>query len=163
MSKRLTIPAGIFALGILAVSGIASAADEVPAPIPSGMTQKHHRADPVAHTQLRLDRLATKLNLTDDQKPAWQTYADSTLGRAKERTAKREAHHMQHGQPHADLDTASKLDRMAQSMRERADTLQKVAQDTRAFENVLSSEQKTIFDLYWKSEMHQRMHHRPAA
>jgi hypothetical protein len=27
----------------------------------------------------------------------------------------------------------------------------------------LSGEQKTIFDLYWKSKMHQRMRHHPAA
>ena len=52
---------------------------------------------------------------------------------------------------------------MSQAMRDRADKLQKVAQDTRAFEGVLSPEQKTIFDLYWKAQFHQRMGHHSLA
>ena len=56
-----------------------------------------------------------------------------------------------------------KLDKMSQAMREPADKLQKLAQDTRAFEGVLSPDQNTIFDLYWKAQMHQRMGHRPLA
>ena len=52
---------------------------------------------------------------------------------------------------------------MSQAMRDRADKLQTVAQDTRAFEGVLSPEQKTIFDLYWKAQFHQRMGHHSLA
>jgi hypothetical protein len=48
-------------------------------------------------------------------------------------------------------------------MQARADALKKVAQDTRAFQQVLSPEQQTIFDLYWKSQRQgMRGGHRPA-
>ncbi|MBI3528404.1 MAG: Spy/CpxP family protein refolding chaperone [Betaproteobacteria bacterium] len=85
------------------------------------------------------------------------------MSRTQERTAKMEEHRSHKGEARAEVDTATKLDKMSQAMRDRADQLQKVAQDARAFEGVLSPEQKTIFDLYWKAQFHQRMGHRPLA
>ncbi|HVY05286.1 MAG TPA: Spy/CpxP family protein refolding chaperone [Burkholderiales bacterium] len=163
MSKTFTLRSGIIAMGLLAASGFAAAADEAPAGAPAGQHAQHRHFDPVAHTQRSLDNLAKKLNLKDEQKVAWQTYADGALARAKEKSDKMQEMHARKHEARADTDTATKLDHMSQMMRDRADKLQKVAQDTRAFENVLSPEQKTIFDLYWKSQFHHHMGHRPVA
>jgi hypothetical protein len=163
MSKTFTLRSSVLAMSLLAASGFAAAADEAPQGPPPGNHAQHRHPDPVAHAQRNLDKLAQKLNLKDEQKTAWQTYADGAMSRAKERTAKTEEFHSHKGEARADVDTATKLDKMSQAMRARADRLQKVAQDTRAFEGVLSPEQKTIFDLYWKAQFHQRMGHRPLA
>lgn len=166
MSKTFTLRGSILAIGLLAASGFAAAADEAPAAAPAGQHAQHRHFDPVARTQHSLDSLGRKLNLKDEQKTAWQAYSDAALARAKERADKFQAMRSQKGEMHAraDMDTATKLERMSQMMRDRADKLQKVAQDTRAFEDVLSPEQKTIFDLYWKTQFHHHMGgHRPVA
>lgn len=163
MSKMFTLRSSILAVSLLAASGFAAAADEAPGSPPPGKHAQHRHFDPVAHTQRNLDKLAQKLNLKEEQKTAWQAYADSAISRARERTAKMEEHRSHKGGARAEVDTATKLDKMSQAIRDRADQLQKVAQDTRAFENVLSPEQKTIFDLYWTAQFHQRLGHRPLA
>lgn len=163
MSKTFTIRSSILAMSLLAASGFAAAADESPGNPPPGKHAQHRHFDPVAHTQRSLDKLAQKLNLKDEQKSAWQAYADNAISRAKERTAKMEEHRSHKAEARAEVDTATKLDKISLAMRERADHLQKIARDTRAFEAVLSPEQKTIFDLYWKAQFHQRMGHRPLA
>jgi Spy/CpxP family protein refolding chaperone len=163
MSKTLTLRSSILAMSLLAASGFAAAADEAPNSPPPGAHAQHRHQDPVAHTQHKLDNLAKKLSLKDEQKAAWQTYADSAISRARERTEKMQAIRSHRDAARADADTATKLDRMSKMMRERADKLQQVAQDTRTFENVLSTEQKTIFDLYWKAQFHQRMGRHPLA
>ena len=163
MSKTFTLRSSVLAMSLLAASGFAAAADEAPNSPPPGMHVQHRHLDPVAHTQRNLDKLAQTLNLKDEQKVAWQAYADSAISRAKERTAKMEEYRSHKGEARAEVDTATKLDKMSKKLRDRADQLQKIAQETRAFEGVLSPEQKTIFDLYWKAQFHQRMGHRPLA
>jgi hypothetical protein len=162
MSKTYTLRNGILALSLLATSGFAAAAGEVPHGPPRGNHEQHQHFDPVAHMQRNLDKLEKKLNLQDQQKAAWQTYSDSAISRAREAMAKMEEHRSHMGEL-TEVDTATKLDKMSQAMRERADQLQKVAQDTRTFEGVLSPEQKTIFDLYWNAQFHRHMGHRPPA
>jgi hypothetical protein len=163
MSKTFTLRSSILAMGLLAASGFAAAADEAQNGPPPGRHAQHRHFDPVAHTQRNLDNLASKLNLKEEQKAAWQTYADGAISRAKERTAKMQEMQSHKGEARTNADTATKLDQMSQAMRERADKLQKIAQDTRAFEGALTPDQKTIFDLYWKAQFHQRMGHRPLA
>ena len=63
-----------------------------------------------------------------------------------------EEHRAHRGDHHADMDTASRLEHMSQRMRERADKLQQMAQDTRTFQQALTPEQQTTFDMYWKSQ-----------
>lgn len=143
------------------VAAADNAADRQAAP---GKHAQHHRFDPVKHTQRNLEQLQAKLNLKDEQKSAWQTYSDAALARAQERTARMQAFHAKKGAARHESDTAAKLDKAAEAMRARADQLQKVAQDTRTFQQVLTPEQQTIFDLYWKSQRHhgKRGGHRPA-
>jgi Spy/CpxP family protein refolding chaperone len=159
MSKTFTLCNIVLAMSLLAASGFAAAADEAPNSPAPGKLAQHGHFDPVAHTQRNLDRLAQKLNLKDDQKVAWQRYADSAMSRAKERAAKMEERGSHRGEARGEVDTATKLDKISQAMRNRADRLQKVAQDTRAIENVLSTEQKTIFDLYWQAQYRHHMGH----
>jgi len=165
MSPTFTLRSSILAISLLAASGFAAAADQMPNSPPPGNPAQHRQFDPVAHTQRNLDKLAQLLNLKDQQKTAWQSYADSAMSRAKEQAAKMEERHSHRGEARAEIDTATKLEKISQAMRNRADRLQKVAQDTRALESVLSTEQRTIFDLYWKAQYHHHMgqgHHRMA-
>ena len=163
MSKTFALRSGILAMTLLAASGFTAAADQAPHGATPGKHAQHRHLDPVAHTQRNLDKLAQQLNLKDEQKSAWQAYAGGAISRAKERTAKMQEQRSHKGEARAQVDTATKLDKMSQAMRDRADALQKLAQDTRAFEGVLSPEQKTIFDLYGKAQFRQRMGHRPLA
>jgi hypothetical protein len=163
MSKKFTLRSGIVAMSLLAISGFAAAADQAP-DSPQANKMAHHRQfDPVAHTQRLLDNLENKLSLTDSQKPAWQAYADNALARARERATRMQEWRSSREGGRADGDMADRLDKMSQAMRQRADDLQKVAQDTRTFEQALTSEQKTIFNLFWKAQSHHRMGHRSPA
>lgn len=162
MRKFTTLP-GLVALSM--VAGLATAADK-PAPgAPAAESaaaehapHKHKRLDPVRQTQQRLDRLEGKLSLKEDQKPAWKAYYDAAVSRAQDRSTKLQAMRDRKGEPRKDADTASRLEKSAGMMRARAEQMEKIAQDTRAFQQVLTPEQQTIFDLYWKSQpRHGRM------
>ena len=120
MSKMFKLRSSILAMSLLAASGFAAAADEAPVGAPPGKHAQHRHVDPVAHAQRNLDGLAKKLNLKDEQKAAWQTYADGAIARAQEKSAKMQAFHSHKGEARADVDTATKLDKMSQAMRDRA-------------------------------------------
>jgi periplasmic protein CpxP/Spy len=120
---------------------------------------RHQGMNPVERAQQHLDELEQKLYLTADQQAAWKTYADTALARAADRAKHMEEFHAQRGDHHGDMDTASRLEHMSQRMRERADELQQMAKDTRAFQQTLTPEQQTIFDLYWKSQFQRGMRH----
>jgi Spy/CpxP family protein refolding chaperone len=151
--NKLSHLRGAVAFGLLAATGLVTAADNAPShDAPAAKHAPYHRFDPVKHTQRRLDQLETKLVLKESQKSAWQAYTDAALVRAKDRSSRMQEFHAKRGAPRQDLDTASKLEKAAERMRNRADELQKVAQDTRTFQQALTPEQRTIFDLYWKSQ-----------
>ena len=161
MSKSFALRSSVIAMSLFAASGFAATADQTPDASVPGKHAQHRQFDPLARTQHSLESLARKLNLKEEQKAAWQTYADNALTRAQERSTQMQQQRAHKHEGQADTDTASRLDRMAQAMRERAQRMEKVAQDTRAIEAVLSPEQKTIFDLYWNAQFHHRMGHRP--
>ena len=151
--KKISALRSAVAFGLLAATGLVTAADNAPAnKAPDARHAPYHRFDPVKHTQHRLDQLESKLGLKDSQKSAWQAYSDAALARAKERSDRMQEFQAKRGAPKQELDTASKLDKAAERMRARADDLQKVAQDTRSLQQALTPEQQTIFDLYWKSQ-----------
>lgn len=123
----------------------------------------HQRHDPVQRTQRNLDQLAEQLKLTAAQQPAWQTYSESALKRARERAAKMQEFHAQPGDARDKLDTATKMEKMAGHLRARAETLEQAAQDTRALQQVLTPAQQEALDAFWKSQRHHgRKAHRPA-
>jgi hypothetical protein len=113
---------------------------------------RHQRMNPVERAQKHLDELEQNLHLKAEQQAAWRTYAGIALARAEERAKHMQEHRAMRDDHHGDMDTATKMEHMAQRMRERADKLQQMAEDTRAFQQTLTPEQQTIFDLYWKSQ-----------
>ena len=158
--NQTSILRDLLVLGLLAAPLFATAAhhsDDSPMP---GALDQHRRMNPVARTQKHLDELEQKLHLKAEQQAAWKTYADNALARANERAKHMEAIHAKRGERHGDMDTAARLEHMSPRMRERADKLQQMAQDTRAFQQALSPEQQTIFDVYWKSQFGRGKIHR---
>lgn len=161
--KRISTLSSIVGLSLLAAGALAIAADHAPLPQPSPARHApHKRFDPVQHTRHKLDGLEAKLNLREEQKQAWQAYSDAALARAGEKATAMQELHAKRSEPRQELDTAAKLDKAAEFMRAQADRLQNVARDTRAFQQVLTPEQQTIFDLYWKSQQRRTGGHRPA-
>ena len=116
----------------------------------SAQHQGGRHYDPVQRAEKHLKGLEQKLNLKADQQSAWKTYSGAVMARAQERAARMEEFHGKRGEMR-DMDTASKMEQMSQWMRERADRLGQMAKDTRAFQQALTTEQQTIFDLYWKN------------
>ena len=125
-----------------------------------GGRDQHQRMNPVERTQKHLDELEQNLHLKAEQQTAWKTYSDTALARANERAKHMKEIHARRGEHRGDMDTAARLEHMSQRMRERADKLQEMAQDTRAFQQALTPEQQTIFDLYWKSKFGRGKMHR---
>ena len=152
--------AGIF-LASLGYLGYVNAADVPQAAAMHGGGAMHQAMhDPVAAAQNRLDKLGKKLNLKSSQQDAWKTFSAAMLKHAQDR-----AQEMGQRGPgeHAKMDemaTPDKMEEMAARMRKGADSLSKLASDTKPFYAQLSPEQKTIFDLYAKNAWHNRMHDR---
>jgi len=151
--KQTSIFRGLLLASLLAAPAFAVAdqhsGEDQPMPGARGQQQ---RMDPIERTQKRLDQLEQKLHLKSEQQTAWNAYGDAALARAGERAKHMQEFRAKRGEHHADMDTATRLEHMAQRMREHAGKMQQMAQDTRAFQQVLSPEQQTIFDMYWKSQ-----------
>lgn len=167
--KRNSTLNSLLALSLLALPAYAladNARDVQQIRVADAKPQHHPRHDPVKRAQRQLDQLAAKLQLTDAQQPAWQAYSQATLARAQERAEKMQAFRAQRSaaqgrsaaQEHSDatakLDTATRMEKMAERMRERAATLDQVAQDTRALQQALTPQQQEALDAYWKSKRH---------
>lgn len=158
--KRHSTLKSLLALSLLALPAYAFAdnARDVQQIRVADAKPHHQRHDPVKRAQRQLDQLAEKLKLTDAQQPAWQAYSQATLARAQERAEKMQAFRAQRGeardQGRAKLDTATRMEKMAERMRERAASLDQVAQDTRALQQALTPEQQQALDAYWKSKRH---------
>ncbi len=106
--------------------------------------------DPSARAQKHLDRLEKKLNIKPDQQTAWGTYKSAMLAQAGERAAKMKAHHEQmkagSNKP-AEMSAPQRMEEHAKHMREMADNMSRMSQQTQSLYQVLTPEQRTIFDL----------------
>lgn len=119
--------------------------------------------DPVAATQKRLAELKQTLNLKPTQQAAWETFSNALVAQAKTHAQSREKMPGTFGRDYESMPTPEKMEKMAAMMRSNADSLSKTAADTKTFYNVLSVEQKTIFDLFsknvWNKRMNEHLHH----
>ena len=115
--------------------------------------------DPKQRAEKDMSDLKQKLKLTAEQQPAWDTYSGAVMARVEESTARMEEM-QQRRRALRDMDTASRLEQMSTWLRERADRLEKMAVDTRVFEQALTAEQRTTFDQYWKSHSARGMGHK---
>lgn len=151
--KQTSIFRGLLVASLLAAPLLATAAHRSDDDASMhGDHDQHHRMNPVDRTQNYLDELQTKLHLKAEQQAAWKTYADSAIARASDRAKHMKEFRGRRGEHHADMHTAAWLEHMSKRMRKRADKLQQAAKDTGTFQQALSPEQQTIFDLYWKSQ-----------
>ena len=152
--NRYALRQGLLAISLLALAPLAFADHHHMMDHHDGNHGMHHedggRFGPVKRAEKHLGDLEDKLNLTSDQQGAWKTYSQAVMGHAKERETRMKRYRGRRGMMHDDVDTATKLERMSQWMRAGADRLEQLAKDTRALQAVLSSEQQTIFDLYWQ-------------
>jgi hypothetical protein len=154
--NRNLISRGALALCLLATPLLATA-DHHKDKMRDGDSGAQHQGkrhyDPVQRAEKHLIGLEKKLNLKAEQQTAWTTYSDAMMQRARDQAGRMKTFKSRRDEMR-DLDTASKLERMAQWMRERADGLDAMAGETRLFQDSLTPEQQTIFDMYW--EKHSR-------
>lgn len=139
----------------LSSAGLVAAADQLPAKAQGGPGFAHF--DPAARAQKHLDRLGKNLNLKPEQQGAWQAYAAAMTQLAKERGQEMDGRRQSLRQGGADIPSPDRLDKLAEQMRKGADSLARLAGETRTFYAQLSTEQKTIFDLQARVARHQRL------
>lgn len=163
MKKSITalcLASGLLMAGV----GSYTIAQETHPPTQSGAEAPHSNSmDPVAATQKRLAELKQKLNLKPSQQAAWETFSNALTAQAKAHAQSREKMKGTFGRDYENMPTPDKIEKLAAMMRSNADSLSKTASDTKAFYNVLSAEQKTIFDLFsknvWNNRMREHMRH----
>lgn len=110
--------------------------------------------DPVQRAEKHLRKLERELKLSPEQQSAWQSYSKSVMNKAQA-LAERMEKFWASREEMAKLDTASKLDKMAQWTRKRAEDLEQMAKDTHVFQDVLTPQQQKTFDEFWTKHLRQ--------
>lgn len=112
--------------------------------------------DSVARATKHLSELKAKLNLTNDQQPAWQTFSDQVNDQAKNRASKRD---MMKDKAQTMPQTApEQMAKMAEMMKDRAQDMAKMADNVKTFYATLTPEQQTAFDKMHMSHMGNKSH-----
>ncbi|QRX82097.1 Spy/CpxP family protein refolding chaperone [Glaciimonas sp. PAMC28666] len=124
---------------------------------PLNAANASQQQDPVPATQKRLAELKQKLNLKPAQQAAWVTFSSDLAAQATMRAQSKEKMKGALGPDYQNLPTPEKMEKMVIIMRSNADFLSKTASITKAFYDGLSTEQKTIFDLFAKTSWNNRM------
>lgn len=163
MKKSITALCLVSGLLMAGVGSYSIAQETHPAARGGAEAPYSHSKDPIVATQKRLAELKQKLNLKPTQQTAWETFSNALITQAKAHMQSREKMQGAFGRDHEDMPTPEKMEKMAAMMRANADSLSKTASDTKTFYDVLSIEQKTIFDLFsknaWNNRMMGHMHH----
>lgn len=143
------------------------AEEGVPSQI-GGMAGRSRNFDWVQHTQHTLDELKGKLNLAPEQMTAWDTWSRGVIKDAQQQLEKKKSGHEEKGGRAKPTDGTTP-ERMARGIeRLRAETnwmqehlvqLEAAQVRTKAFYNALSTNQKTIFDLFWREIYHRASGH----
>lgn len=107
--------------------------------------------DPVARAQKHLSEMKAKLNLTNDQQPAWQAFSDQVNDQAKNMADIR-------GKMKDNMSTMPKtapdqMAKMADMMKDRSQNMEKMAGAVKKFYDTLTPEQQTAFDKVHISQM----------
>lgn len=134
------------------------------ATMPSQRGMGQAQFDWVKHTQVTLDELKAKLNLTPAQGSAWSAWSAGVLGDAHRQFGARteECHRtMRHSNGWVSESTPDQMTRGIACLRAETTWMQahlaqfEAAQvRTKTFYDVLDSNQKTIFDLFWHVMYH---------
>lgn len=102
------------------------------------------RTDPIARAQKNLSELKAKLNLTNDQQPAWQTFSDQVNDQAKNMAEMRNK--MKDKMQTMPKTAPEQMANMAEMMKDRAQGIAKMADAVKTFYATLTPEQQTAFD-----------------
>lgn len=123
----------------------------------------------VRHTQGMLEDMKSRLNLSEGQQAAWNAWSGDVLSITREQTERidhwRQEHEKRarsHGMDdHLHMTTPERmshgLEHMQveiQRLQDHVALLQKLQTSTQIFYDKLSTDQKTIFDLYWQQAYH---------
>ena len=100
--------------------------------------------DSVARATKHLSELKAKLNLTNDQQPAWQTFSDQVTDQAKTMEAMRDK--MKDKAQTMPKTAPEQMAKMADMMKDRAQAMAKMADNVKTFYATLTPEQQTSFD-----------------
>ena len=116
------------------------------------------------HTQRTLDELKGKLNLAPEQMVAWDTWSGGVIKDARQQLEQKKSGREAMNAKARSVDDGTTPERMARGIeRLRAETnwmqehlvqLEAAQVRTQAFYNTLSTNQKTIFDLFWHKVYH---------
>ncbi len=109
-------------------------------------TNTGHRGmmDPVAMAHAHLKRIKTALNLTADQQPAWQAFADKAMAQAQQMADERKAMHEQSAQ--TQVSAPDRMAHMAELMQQHAQSLSATADAAKMLYAKLTPEQRNTFD-----------------
>ncbi|MDP1681130.1 MAG: Spy/CpxP family protein refolding chaperone [Burkholderiales bacterium] len=116
-----------------------------------GMMPGDMGRDPVASAQKHLDELKAKLNLTNDQQAAWQTFSDQVNEQAKTMAVMRDK--MMDKNQAMPKTAPEQMALMADRMKDQARHMDKMADAVKAFYATLKPEQQTSFDKIHMSHM----------
>jgi hypothetical protein len=160
-------------LRIALIAGLALSLQAAPVfaeegmPMKSGMMAGYDQhQDWKAHTKTTLDELKLKLNLRADQSTAWDTWSRGVMKDADHQLEPEDGKHMakdHKAMAKADETTPERIASSIARLREETNWMQghltqleAALARTKSFYEALDTNQRTIFDLFWR-EMHHRM------
>jgi len=148
------------------VPAVSAFAAGPPASAPQAAAQRERKFDWFEHTQQTLNELKGKLNLTPGQAAAWDTWSSGVLGDARQQLARMKDREQKMAEGPLLWTEGSTPERMAHGidrlrgelkrMQEHLTQLEAAQARTKTFYDQLDTNQKTIFDLFWR-EAHYRM------
>ena len=164
--KRYAIAAAC-AVSLAGLCTAAETKDDMHAAMMEGQhANDHDKAggmDWIKHTRDTLGELKRKLNLTPAQAPAWDAWSAGIMGDAGHQLSSESAacEHM-HGMGGEDLTTPEQMQHGIACLRARTaemeahlSQLEAAQARTKTFYEALDTNQRTIFDMFWR-EMHHR-------
>ena len=132
---------------------------------PPGITTEHgHYFDWLQHTQHTLDELKAKLNLMPEQTTAWDSWSRGVIKDSQQQLDQRKIRPDEKKREAKTPGEDTTPERMARGiehlraetnwMQEHLTQLEAAQVRTKSFYNALSTNQKTIFDLFWHELYH---------
>jgi len=112
--------------------------------------------DSAARATKHLRELKARLNLTNDQQPAWQTFSDQVNDQAKSMASMQDK--MRGKVQNVPMSTPEQMAKMAEMMKDRAQDMAKMADIVKTFYATLTPEQQAAFDKMHMSHMGSMSH-----
>jgi len=169
MKTCASIVNALVALTALLIPGLCAFAADPPAPAPSQppmMGAPGPKFNWFEHTQRTLGELKVKLNLAAGQIGAWDTWSNGVMTDARSQIVRMKDRQEQMASATQPWDEGTTPERMQRGidrirteikrMQEHLSQLEAAQARTSAFYSQLDTNQKTIFDLFWR-DVHHRM------